>query len=380
MRKNSPQSKKKTGGIKPGSEGPATQKQVAQNLGLHQTTVSYILSGRATAKFSSETRERVLREARRLGYRVSAPARLLRGGRSGLIGMFHFGRGDMSTTGRRLDEILHAITRMNYRPMAIPMAPEMLIDAENQKSACEVLMDVRVEGLVISGFSDRFDRRLLGTFKSAGIPMVSVTGVVLPGIPFFGYDRAGSVKELTRHLIERGRKRLVFLGSRQPTTLRQQGYQNHFAAESGFVEVTKAHGLKGRVVEQKRRTNSSSESAPYQEGEELMVEAWSGPRKPDGVICYDDRLAAGVYRFCHTHGIEIPEQLAVVGYGNQPFGEFLGPNLTTVTLPTKEAASAAVQLLVERIRNGWSGSSNIRRFLPCPVIPRESSAAAGSST
>lgn len=200
-------------------QSSVTQAEIARQLGVHQTTVSAILGGKQTHRYSEEIQRKVRETARRLGYRPSAVARSLRGARSGLIGLFHFGR-DKDVELERLHELVVAIHDANYRPLAMPMATSVMWVEKDAGSACSSMLEAHVEALILSGFSDDFDLSQLKRFQAAKIPIVSVSGLKLPGIPHFSTDREDAVYESTMHLIQRGRTRLAYLG-RRPSRLDQ---------------------------------------------------------------------------------------------------------------------------------------------------------------
>jgi DNA-binding LacI/PurR family transcriptional regulator len=70
---------------------------------------------------------------------------------------------------------------------------------------------------------------------------------------------------------------------------------------------------------------------------------------PDAVVCVNDSVALGVYKAAAKIGINIPEDMAVIGYGNLDSGQLINPALTTYNVPVKEMCYAAVELMVKLI-------------------------------
>lgn len=350
---------------------PVTQADIARQLGLHQTTVSAILDGKRANRYSEETRRRVWGIARQVGYRPSAPARSLRGSRSGLIGLFHFGR-DKDVELHRLHELVLAIHDCGYRPLAMPMATSVMWVERDAGSACNSMLDAKVEGLVLSGFSDDFDLNLLERFQHAQIPIVSVSGLKLPEIPHFFPDRQQAAYALTSHLIKSGRTRLAYIG-RQPSSLESIPQDRALSGLEGFRRALK-EADRAQVV-----GNSMIQPSPLltglsamDSGNKIFHEMWHGDYRPDGVICYDDAWAFGVYGYCLRHGIRIPQDVAVVGFENQKFCEHLVPRLTSVAIPNQAMARAALTALTKLIDGDQRPVECRDQMFPCELVIRES--------
>lgn len=354
-----------------------TQREIAQNLGIHQTTVSAILSGKGE-RFPEEMHQRVKEAAKRLGYRPSASARALRGVRSGLIGVFHFGR-SKDTESNRLHELVSAIHHQGYSPLAMPMASKIMWLQKDEVSACTVMLDARVEGLIISGFADDFDLSQLERFREMRIPMVAVTGVKLPGIPLVAEDRAKALYDMTCHLIAQGRRKIICL-HRWPTGIAGFSSVMAQAAAEGFRRAANEHHLTAQeAIFHLHPALTHSGINAFQAGENVMREVWESGARPDAVICYDDSWAVGVYRYCQKHGIGIPDELAVVGFENQEIGSYLTPCLTTLSLPVKAMAAKTLEILTTAIRRPAGPKSTEESvLLPCELVVRESCGAAGT--
>lgn len=348
-----------------------TQAEIARSLGVHQTTVSAILFNKPGVKFSPAVREKVKAAARKLGYRPSASARALRGVRSGLIGVLHFGR-DKDVESQRLHQIIQAIHNGGYGPLAMPMVPGVMrLSQHDEVSACTVMLDARVEALALSGFADDFDLEQLKRFQDADIPIVSVTGIKLPGVPFYGADRRQAMYELTGHVIRQGRRKLIYL-HRWASELTALVESTAFAAVEGFQQAAREHGLS---LEQAIPCihPAANQRSSYDAGEQAFAKVWESGARPDAVLCYDDSWALGVYGYCQRHGIRIPDDVAVIGYENQRLGNHLFPRLTSASLPYESIAAAALDHLIGVLKTGLPASEKDRTVLfPCTLDIRES--------
>lgn len=103
-----------------------------------------------------------------------------------------------------------------------------------------------------------------------------------------------------------------------------------------------------------------------------LLDGVPADRRPTGVFCYNDRVAAGVLHAATRLGLAVPEDLSVVGYDDQEhMAAHLSPPLTTVALPHRAMGEAATRLLLDAIDTGKTPPATVRR-LACPVISRAS--------
>ena len=94
--------------------------------------------------------------------------------------------------------------------------------------------------------------------------------------------------------------------------------------------------------------------------------------KPSAIFCFCDSIAISVYDAAYDLGMKIPEDVAVVGFDNEPFTQYVRPPITTVSMPLKEIGAEAVEVLFSRIDNDYLRTGNPHN-LNCELIVRESS-------
>jgi len=140
-----------------------------------------------------------------------------------------------------------------------------------------------------------------------------------------------------RHLVERGRGRLAFLGARMEEDRRAR------QRADGFAGAAAAAGLPPPAI------LGTPERASAEVGGRLLAEALSGPVPIDGVACSNDQIALGVLFECQRRGIEVPERLAVIGFGDLGFGGACVPPLTTIRPPGDAIGQEVGRLIRERL-------------------------------
>src|SRR5205823_834848 len=85
----------------------------------------------------------------------------------------------------------------------------------------------------------------------------------------------------------------------------------------------------------------------FQRGSELCEQVLSTENPPSAILAYNDVTAIGALRAAHRRGRMVPDDLSVVGFDDIEAGRYGVPELTTVALPTREAAQRAVQILLD---------------------------------
>lgn len=349
----------------PRKKTAATQAEVARVLGLHQTTVSAILSGKDGVSFSPETLQRVRKAAREMGYRPNRMARILRKGRSGVVGILDFGT-ILGHSKTRLSELSRALLDAGYQPSICDLE---IID-DGGRASLNSVMDLRPEAIVLCGFSDRFDLSLLEDISAADIPLVSVGEMALPQVESFFPDREAVFEGAAAHLLGRGCKRVAVA--------------TRFSSEATFYR--ESHALPEAVAGYRRALSRAGE--PHDEKLEFVLD--DPPRGdiyglgyrvgleilerfkplPDGLACHNDLWALGIMAALREAGVRIPEDVAITGYGDEFFCPYLSPPLTSFAAPVRRMAAAAATRVLERIEQKSTAQSNAHHIFPCDLVAR----------
>jgi LacI family transcriptional regulator len=137
----------------------------------------------------------------------------------------------------------------------------------------------------------------------------------------------------------------------------------------GFRDALRAEGI---TVPKEWVVRTGGEISGGHEGALKVLDGVPADRRPTGIFCYNDRVAAGVLHAATRLGLSVPEDLSVVGYDDQEhMAAYLSPPLTTVALPHRAMGEAATRLLLDAIDTGRTPPATVRR-LACPVISRAS--------
>ncbi|HTO66016.1 MAG TPA: LacI family DNA-binding transcriptional regulator [Bradyrhizobium sp.] len=192
--------------------------------------------------------------------------------------------------------------------------------------------------IVLTGLShNAVTRRLL---RDSPVPVVEIWE--LGGEPIdmaVGFHHAEVGSMAASHLVQRGRRRLLFLGARLHED-RRAGQR-----AQGFVDT--ARSLPDVSAEIIRHPAPATAEV----GAMLLAEALRRCPEVDGIACSNDHVALGAMFECQRLGVAIPARLSVVGFGDLSFSAACNPSMTTIRPPGDLIGKEAARLLIARIAN-----------------------------
>lgn len=316
-----------------------TIRDVAKESGFSSTTVSIVLNDAPLARYiPATTKKRIERAAKKLGYRPNLFARSLRSKRSHTVGVMVFDIVDPYCT-----PILRGIENSLYQSNFLPI----LTDAHNERSRferyLEMLLDRRVEGLILLANWLFLDINLLGDLEKSSVPTAIIScELKTDAISSVIVDNEIGAQLALEHLYSLGHRKIAFI--RGPKALadsapRWKGIRN-FAKESGLQ-------IDSRLVVDlpESRDPLSSFEAGYKLTEDLLKQK----RPFTAILAFDDLTAFGTIRALTKAGIRVPEQCSVVGFDDVATCAIYTPPLTTVRQPMESMGATAVSIVVDGI-------------------------------
>lgn len=334
----------------------ATSFDIAQLAGVSQPTVSRALRGSPTV--SEPTRLRIEEIARRLNYKVDKNASNLRSRHSNTLALLLFEdpTPDASMINPFFLSMLGSITRscaMRGYDLLVSfqqLSADWHTDYEDSRKA---------DGIILLGYGDYRDyAQRLGQLAEQGTHFVR-WGAVQPGQPevVVGCDNFEGGRAVTRHLIDRGRSRIAFIGQAgkgSPEFLDR--YRGHKAA----LKDAGLGALPGRHVD----AISTEES-----GHDAAVRLMRRDIGFDAIVCASDLIAIGAIRALAEAGLRVPHDVAVTGFDDILAARFTNPPLTTVAQDAVAAGEGLVDTLLQLVRAEPAKSV----VLPARVVVRASS-------
>ncbi|MER7179841.1 LacI family DNA-binding transcriptional regulator [Streptomyces hyaluromycini] len=335
--------------------GRPTSRDVARLAGVSHTAVSFVFNGRAEGNLSPATQERIRQAAARLGYRPDPVARGLRRRRTAVIGLVTDEIASSPFAGRLLRGAMETAWGSDHLVLTVDSGG----DPAKEDAAVAELLDRRVDGIIYAAMSLRRVRVPEGLHRTHSVlanclPEDDSLPAVVPA------ERAGG-RTAARLLLGAGHRRLAVIG----------GLDDIASVERtrGFRDALRAEGV---TVPEEWIVRGGGEISAGYAGALRLLDGVEPGRRPTGVLCYNDRVAAGVLHAATRLGIDVPADLSVVGYDDQEhMAAFLTPPLTSVALPHRAMGEAAARLLLDAIEAGRTPPATVRR-LACPVVSRAS--------
>jgi DNA-binding LacI/PurR family transcriptional regulator len=214
----------------------------------------------------------------------------------------------------------------------------------------------KVDGLIAAGLNDP----QLVLALSRQVPVVLVDdGVEGSLIPSVRVDNVAASRQATRHLIERGHRRIAYLGGSSASIVGRERI-------GGYVQALVEAGLQADPALIYQATFESDTG--YQGAKALF--ALRAP--PTGLFCANDTVAFGALKWLHQAGRKVPGEVGVVGFDDLDASAHVHPALSTVAVPKERIGELAVRTLVGMIAAGVTTIDNPRVVVETRFIVRES--------
>ena len=327
---------------------------IARELNISPATVSRGLNDHSAV--NKETKKKIFNMAKEMGYRSNTFASNLRRQRTNTIGVIvpRLNSNFMSSVIAGMEKVANDA---GYNLII----SQSLETAKKEATNAQTMFNSRVDGLLVSLAYDTDNIDHFKDFLKKGIPLIffdrvfnhkQCTGIIIDNV------KAGL--DATNHLIEQGCRKIVHItGSlkRNVYADRLKGYKYALADQDLAFD-------NDLVLE----TNLSVEAGVAAAEQILEMKPL-----PDGVFVANDACAVSCMQTLKQAGIAIPQDIAFVGFNNDPLAKVVEPNLTTVNYPGYEMGEAAAQTLI----NHLNGTSNINStntiILRSELVIRESS-------
>lgn len=301
-----------------------TIKDIAEEAGVSINTVSRALNNKPDV--NQETKKKVLEIARRLGYIRNSDAVSFRKGATRTIGVVF-----EDSSNPFYAEVFKGIevSARKYGYQVILMNTER--DYINEIQAVDTLLQKRVDGIIIS--PTQFDSKDIEQLAKLNYPFV-ILGVHFEGDDLdevYSNDFKGGYLA-TKHLLERGRRKILMLNGYMYKSVAQMRYRGH-------LEALRELGLQPHLMVE---IEEGYESA-FNKIMELKDADF------DAVFCFNDVFAIATLKALRLIGKRVPEDVAVVGYDDISYAEFVQPPLTTIRIDKFLEGIVAFEMLYEKV-------------------------------
>ncbi len=348
-----------------------TLQTVADKVGVSRMTVSNAFS--RPDQLSAELRERILAAADELGYVGPDPAaRALARGTTGSVGIVLTTMIGTAFTDEIATQFLAAVVE-ELAPTGLSLT---LLSTEEAAGRVPT-RDVPMDGALVYHCDPQSPA--LGWLERRRLPLVFVDQDPVPGVPCINVDDRAGARGAAEHLLALGHRRIgiVNAGRVGPFGLQTDPapvVRSYVTMQRmlGWRDALDAAGVDPTVVHQERFSTEDGYQAL-----ELLLAADPGIT---GVLCFSDTIAHGVMLAARDRGLELPADLSVIGFDDNPLAARLRPALTTVRQDIAEkgrlAAAALTRIVTdaeERPEGTADAGQHGRRAKAAPhiVLPTE---------
>jgi DNA-binding LacI/PurR family transcriptional regulator len=314
---------------------------VAEHAGVSVATVSRVLTG--SSPVAPAKRDRVLDAIEALGYRPSSLARSLSLGRTGVIGVVapFFTHG---ATSARLRGIMAGAAEHDV----------MIFNVESARQREDAFVKFarrdRLDGLIV--ISLPISDAEVEALRAERLPTVLVD-LQHPDLSGVSIDNVAGGELATRHLLERGHRRIAFVGDAPTSPL---GYTSSDPRYRGYERALRDAGIALDESLVWRAPGTSLDPAvghgPHSrvDAREAMAGLLAAPAPPTAVFAASDQQGIGALEAAARHGVEVPRELAVIGFDDTEIAEVAG--LTTIRQPLERSGAEGMRLLLGELAAG----------------------------
>lgn len=305
---------------------------IARAAGVSHATVSRAL--RNSPLISAEVRTRIHQLAQEMGYTPNAVAQSLKEQRSNTIGLVVTSIADPFYG--RLTRGVDDVARQAGMDVFLGVSYN---DAQQELAVIESFHRRRVDGIITA--SSRLTDEHADQLARIGVPIVFVNRQSeddLQGFHVVHTDSYGGARQAVSHLLALGHSAIAYLGAtNRPASNRQrkQGYCDALAAAG----ITMQDGWIQEASPERR-----SYSDDVADGQELMLRALRAG--VTAAFCYNDMHAVGALMTCRKLGLNVPDQVSLVGFDDVEIAQYVTPPLTTVHQPKRRLGQLAVEMLL----------------------------------
>jgi len=316
---------------------------IAKKLNITASTVSRALND--NPRISEATKKAVQKAAQKLNYHPNQIAAALRNGKSNVIGVIvpTVDRSFFSSVVRGIEEIAN---QAKYNVMIC----QSYDDYEKEVATVEALLRSRVDGIIASFAKQTKDFDHFLKAKERGIPVIL-------------FDRSNDELEVSHVVVD------DYLGAYKATEhLIQQGCTSiaHFAgAHRISIYRDRLRGYKDALIAYNLPFNESlviESNLQLEDGRNSMTQLLTNKKIPDGIFSASAYGILGALQVLKERNVKIPQDIALVGFSNEPYTSFTEPSITTVEQHSLRMGNAAAEIFLEEV------TDDEKKFIPQKIV------------
>ena len=331
-----------------------TLKDIAKELSISTAAVSKALND--DSRISTKTKKAVKKVAKELNYQPNHLASALRKGKSNLVGVI-VPRTNSNFFSSVLENMEEVLNKAGYN-IIITQSNESF---EKECKNIDALLYTQVDGIIASMANETVDLSYFEKIKSYGIPLILFDrGENDLNVDYVGINDYDSSHMIIEHLIAQGCKRIAHIGGYRRTRI----FNNRIR---GYIDAIKKYNLPHDdelVIES---------SLTLEDGRRQMEKLLALKNRPDAVYIASDYAALGALQVLKERGIQVPEQIKLVGFGNEPFTSLVTPPITSINQHSDKIGKLAAETFLGYVEKDVVKQSLNKIILDAELIVRDSS-------
>ncbi|WP_418603598.1 LacI family DNA-binding transcriptional regulator [Hwangdonia sp.] len=305
---------------------------IARALNIDSSTVSRALNN--SSRVTEKTKIKIIEKAEELGYQRNALASNLRKRVTNTIGVVvprisrHF-----------FASVIQGVEETAYLSGYNVLICQSLEQLERETQIAETLVANRVDGVLISISMETTNYNHIHRLNNSGIPLVFFDRHCnIPNTNNVLIDDFKGGFDATQHLIQKGCKHIVHFSGPQALEI----YKNRFKGYKAALKSNKLPFKEDYVISSRLMELDGVKNAKKLLNERMDF---------DGIFSANDVAAIGAMKYLKEKGVNIPKDVAMVGFSNEPISNVINPALTTIDQPGLEMGKVATELLLKHIKS-----------------------------
>ena len=331
-----------------------TIKDIANVLNISAAAVSKALHD--DSRISKKTKKAVKQVAKNLNYQPNHLASALRKGKSNLVGVIvpRTNSNFFSSVIQNIEEVLN---KEGYN-IIITQSNESF---KKECDSIDTLLFTQVDGIIASMANETIDLEYYEKVKAKGIPLILFDrGENDLNVDYIGINDYDSSHVIVEHLVSQGRKRIAHIGGYKHTRI----FNNRIR---GYIDALKKNNL---PLDNELLVESN---LTIEDGKAKMNQLLKLSERPDAVYVASDYAALGALQTLKEHQIKVPEDIALVGFGDEPFTAVVTPSISSINQHSAEIGKQAALTFLSYAKNKTVKQTLNKIILDAELVIRESS-------
>jgi LacI family transcriptional regulator len=331
-----------------------TIKDIAKVLNISPAAVSKAMHD--DTRISAKTKEAVKRVAKELNYQPNHLASALRKGKSNLVGVI-VPRTNSNFFSSVLEQMEAVLDKAGYN-IIITQSNESF---EKECKNIDTLLFTQVDGIIASMANETVDLSYYEKIKSKGIPLILFDrGENDLNVDYVGINDYDSSHMIVEHLISKGCKRIAHIGGYRRTRI----FNNRIR---GYIDAIKTNNLPiddSLIIES---------ALTLEDGRREMKNLLKLIDRPDAVYVASDYAALGALQVLNEEKISVPDDIRLIGFGNEPFTSLVSPTISSIDQHSKAIGRLAAETFLKRVAQPELKQSLNKIILDAELVVRDSS-------